>query len=125
MTRYVPLIYFLIALSAGSVWFSACEDDSSDKSSGLGITNDVGDECQGLCDDGDWCFDSNLPWKCVSSFCVGRSMGDMYCTQLCGTDYDCPEGYRCTWNCELDSSDQAYCVKEDDYGYLVAQGYCY
>ncbi len=115
---------FTLALFVSFFFQTACEDEDDDGGGAdKGLTNDVGDSCYGLCKDDLWCFDSNLA-TCVSMHCVGQSSGDMYCTQLCETADGCPDGFACALDCELDSSGQPYCVKDEDYQWLQVIGKC-
>lgn len=110
-------------------WIACGGDGSEPKTTGLGVTDDVGKECAGECNsavglEGEWCWDGNLAARCVSWLCVGRDTGSMYCTEFCDVDGQCPEDYRCTAGCDVGSQEQPYCVTDEDYAHLAEQGAC-
>jgi hypothetical protein len=116
-----PLIPIIAVILFSSVFLISCDQNKGDESGGF--TGDVGNDCTGLCKNSEWCFDSNLP-LCTSHYCVGSAQDKMYCTQMCETQEMCPDGFSCTIDCNLDSSDQPYCVTGDDYDYLVSIEKC-
>ncbi len=125
MKNPILMVLFFSSIFLGAaLLLISCDGESDDDQGGdKGWTNDVGDSCGGFCKDDLWCFDSNMA-LCVSTHCVGRSIGDMYCTQLCETPDACPDGFTCTIDCELDSSGQPYCVNDEDYDWLVSISKC-
>jgi len=125
MKNPILLVLVLASIFLGPALLQiSCDDQSDDDQGGdKGWTNDVGDSCGGFCKDDLWCFDSNMA-LCVSTYCVGQAIGDMYCTQLCETVEGCPDGFTCTVGCDLDSSGQPYCVSDEDYDWLVSISKC-
>ncbi|MBZ0272790.1 hypothetical protein K8I61_12195 [bacterium] len=122
MPRFAPLA--LVVFLAASQVFVTCGGDDAGSPKGEGFTGDVGVDCvQKGCTDPAWCLDPGQA-ACVSLICAGRANGETYCTMPCDYDEQCPDGYRCTYQCDDDMSETDYCVTDSDYGHMVDFALC-
>lgn len=126
MSSRMSVSFVLAVFLAATACLTACGSDGPrGTGTGVGMTQDVGKTCEGACNGGEdgWCYDKNQA-TCVSWVCVGRSTPELYCTELCDLDTQCPDGYSCVDDCEIGSFDQAYCVTDEDHDYLESLGLC-
>jgi len=111
----------LLCLVAGAIVLACGSGDDDDDDDGAGFTGDVGEECDFNCYD-PWCKNGEYV-DCASKFCIGEP-DDLYCSVACDFDFECPENYRCTIDCNKSVAKVPLCVKNKDYQLLQELEYC-
>lgn len=111
-----------MALMIASFLITACHETAEDNSTPKGTVSDkeLGESCEYNCDE-IWCFKVNFA-ECVSHMCVGQP-DNLYCSDFCLNKTDCPDGFACTEDCDLNSQDY-YCVTDADFEHLKEIGLC-
>lgn len=123
MARWAQ-IFLVPAILACSLFLWTCgtyEDKDVTSPNGYGYVEDLGVPCQTDCDLL-WCFMKDYP-KCVSTYCVGTP-GSEYCSQLCLNNNDCPDGFSCTDQCDIEGPLDGYCVFDEHYEMLTGLDIC-
>lgn len=120
---YIAATAFLtICLVGVTISILACDDSAvfNEEELGAVASKTFGEECTFDCFE-DWCQEVNFP-ICETLLCVGEP-DDLYCTEYCLNENSCYDGYRCTWDCNMNTS-EPFCVSDQDYELLQQIGVC-